>query len=139
MPALSIRGHAWLVAVLVFAAAIAGDAVRSVLACRTVDVVQRLQFSDQASTVESVAPRGSDIRAAAVTAQRLDSRVLVPAYWLLFTAVALLLRRTAGPLDRVAGAAVFAGMEGTRPLLVEIQALVAPSALATPRLSLIHI
>ena len=27
----------------------------------------------------------------------------------------------------VSGAAVFAGMEGTRPLLVEIQALVAPS------------
>jgi len=33
----------------------------------------------------------------------------------------------------VSGAAVFAGMEGSRPLLVEIQALVAPSALATPR------
>lgn len=32
-----------------------------------------------------------------------------------------------------AGAAVFAGMEGTRPVLVEIQALVAPSALGTPR------
>ena len=31
------------------------------------------------------------------------------------------------------GAAVFAGMEGTRPVLVEIQALVAPSLLATPR------
>ncbi|WP_075995991.1 DNA repair protein RadA [Salaquimonas pukyongi] len=31
------------------------------------------------------------------------------------------------------GAAVFAGMEGTRPVLVEIQALVAPSSLATPR------
>ena len=31
------------------------------------------------------------------------------------------------------GTAVFAGMEGTRPLLVEIQALVAPSALGTPR------
>ena len=33
----------------------------------------------------------------------------------------------------VSGAAVFAGMEGTRPVLVEIQALVAPSALGTPR------
>ena len=31
------------------------------------------------------------------------------------------------------GTAVFAGMEGTRPLLVEVQALVAPSPLATPR------
>ena len=31
------------------------------------------------------------------------------------------------------GTAVFAGIEGTRPLLVEIQALVAPSALGTPR------
>lgn len=31
------------------------------------------------------------------------------------------------------GAAVFAGIEGTRPLLVEIQALVAPSPLGTPR------
>jgi len=31
------------------------------------------------------------------------------------------------------GAAVFAGIEGTRPILVEIQALVAPSALGTPR------
>src|SRR5690606_19674991 len=31
------------------------------------------------------------------------------------------------------GAAVFAGIEGTRPVLVEIQALVAPSPLGTPR------
>ncbi len=31
------------------------------------------------------------------------------------------------------GAAVFAGMEGARPLLVEVQALAAPSALGTPR------
>jgi DNA repair protein RadA/Sms len=31
------------------------------------------------------------------------------------------------------GAAVFAGIEGTRPLLVEIQALVAPSGFGTPR------
>ncbi len=35
--------------------------------------------------------------------------------------------------DRVAGTAVFAGLEGTRPLLVEIEALVAPSTLVTPR------
>jgi DNA repair protein RadA/Sms len=33
----------------------------------------------------------------------------------------------------VSGTAVFAGIEGTRPLLVEIQALVAPSPLGTPR------
>src|SRR6266851_3566180 len=33
----------------------------------------------------------------------------------------------------VSGAAIFAGMEGTRPVLVEIQALVAPSPLGTPR------
>ncbi len=33
----------------------------------------------------------------------------------------------------VSGAAVFAGIEGTRPVLVEIQALVSPSSLATPR------
>lgn len=31
------------------------------------------------------------------------------------------------------GTAVFAGMEGTRPLLVEIQALVAPTSFGTPR------
>jgi len=31
------------------------------------------------------------------------------------------------------GSAVFAGMEGSRPVLTEIQALVAPSTLATPR------
>jgi DNA repair protein RadA/Sms len=35
--------------------------------------------------------------------------------------------------EHVPGAAVFAGIEGTRPLLVEIQALAAPSSLATPR------
>ncbi|MGB0843209.1 MAG: DNA repair protein RadA [Alphaproteobacteria bacterium] len=33
----------------------------------------------------------------------------------------------------VSGAAVFAGVEGTRPVLVEVQALVAPSPLGTPR------
>jgi DNA repair protein RadA/Sms len=41
-----------------------------------------------------------------------------------------------GDRDRSSpGTAVFAGMEGTRPLLVEIQALVAPSPLAMPRRS----
>jgi len=35
--------------------------------------------------------------------------------------------------DDVSGACVFAGMEGTRPILVEIQALVAPSPFGTPR------
>ena len=33
----------------------------------------------------------------------------------------------------VSGSCVFAGMEGTRPVLVEIQSLIAPSGLATPR------
>ncbi len=33
----------------------------------------------------------------------------------------------------VSGSAVFAGMEGTRPMLVEIQALVTPSGMANPR------
>ncbi len=36
-----------------------------------------------------------------------------------------------------AGTAVFAGMEGTRPLLIEVQALVTPTALGTPRRSVV--
>jgi DNA repair protein RadA/Sms len=43
---------------------------------------------------------------------------------------ALFLAQRQGP---VSGTAVFAGMEGTRPVLVEIEALVAPSPLGTPR------
>ncbi|MEM1343023.1 MAG: magnesium chelatase domain-containing protein, partial [Pseudomonadota bacterium] len=39
--------------------------------------------------------------------------------------------------EAVAGSAVFAGIEGTRPVLVEVQALVAPSALGTPRRSVL--
>ena len=39
----------------------------------------------------------------------------------------------AGRDASAAGAAVFAGIEGTRPVLVEVQALVAPSPLGTPR------
>jgi len=35
--------------------------------------------------------------------------------------------------QEVSGSAVFAGMEGTRPMLLEVQALVSPSTLATPR------
>lgn len=35
--------------------------------------------------------------------------------------------------ERVPGTAVFAGLEGTRPLLMEVQALVAPTAFGTPR------
>ncbi|WP_273720562.1 MULTISPECIES: DNA repair protein RadA [unclassified Bartonella] len=35
--------------------------------------------------------------------------------------------------EKAPGSAVFAGLEGTRPILVEIQALVAPSSLGTPR------
>ena len=35
--------------------------------------------------------------------------------------------------DPASGAAVFAGLEGTRPVLTEIQALVAPAAFGTPR------
>jgi DNA repair protein RadA/Sms len=36
-------------------------------------------------------------------------------------------------LAATTGSAVFAGMEGTRPILVELQALVVPSGLGTPR------
>ncbi len=36
-------------------------------------------------------------------------------------------------VKNISGSAVFAGMEGTRPVLVEIQALVAPTMMATPR------
>ena len=43
---------------------------------------------------------------------------------------ALFLSERGGPAP---GSAVFAGIEGTRPLLTEIQALVAPSTLASPR------
>ena len=39
--------------------------------------------------------------------------------------------------EGAAGSAVFAGMEGTRPILIEIQALVAPSPLGTPRRAVI--
>jgi DNA repair protein RadA/Sms len=43
-----------------------------------------------------------------------------------------------GERDRpTSGSVVFAGIEGTRPLLVEIQALVAASPLATPRRSVV--
>jgi DNA repair protein RadA/Sms len=35
--------------------------------------------------------------------------------------------------DPLAGSAVFAGVEGTRPVMVEVQALVAPALLGTPR------
>ncbi|HUS54306.1 MAG TPA: DNA repair protein RadA [Thermohalobaculum sp.] len=35
--------------------------------------------------------------------------------------------------EAASGSVVFAGIEGTRPLLVELQALVAPSSLGTPR------
>ena len=38
-----------------------------------------------------------------------------------------------GDAAPVSGSAVFAGMEGTRPVLVEVQALVAPAVLGTPR------
>ena len=37
----------------------------------------------------------------------------------------------------MSGAAVFAGLEGTRPILVEIQALVTPTSLGTPRRAVI--
>ena len=40
-------------------------------------------------------------------------------------------------LEDVSGTVVFAGIEGTRPLLVEIQALIAPSTLGTPRRSVV--
>lgn len=39
--------------------------------------------------------------------------------------------------EHVAGSAVLAGLEGTRPVLVEVQALVAPSALGNPRRAVI--
>jgi len=41
--------------------------------------------------------------------------------------------RNGEPGDSIAGSSVFAGMEGTRPILVEFQALIAPSSFATPR------
>lgn len=39
--------------------------------------------------------------------------------------------------NNVSGSAVFAGIEGSRPLLVEVQALIAPTHLPTPRRSVV--
>ena len=39
--------------------------------------------------------------------------------------------------NNVAGSAVFAGIEGSRPLLIEIQALIAPTSMAMPRRSVV--
>jgi DNA repair protein RadA/Sms len=39
--------------------------------------------------------------------------------------------------NNVSGSAVFAGIEGSRPLLIELQALTAPSNMATPRRSVV--
>ena len=39
----------------------------------------------------------------------------------------------ASAAEQLSGSAVFAGIEGTRPVLVEVQALVAPAVLGTPR------
>jgi DNA repair protein RadA/Sms len=39
--------------------------------------------------------------------------------------------------EKAPGAAVFAGMEGTRPVLVEVQALVAATSLGTPRRAIV--
>ncbi|MGC0372015.1 MAG: hypothetical protein DGJ47_000719 [Rickettsiaceae bacterium] len=39
--------------------------------------------------------------------------------------------------SNVSGSAVFAGIEGSRPLLIEIQALIAPTNMATPRRSVV--
>ena len=39
--------------------------------------------------------------------------------------------------NNVSGSAVFAGIEGSRPLLIEVQALIAPTNMATPRRSVV--
>ena len=39
--------------------------------------------------------------------------------------------------NNVTGSAVFAGIEGSRPLLIEVQALIAPTNMATPRRSVV--
>ena len=39
--------------------------------------------------------------------------------------------------NNVSGSSVFAGIEGSRPLLIEIQALIAPTNMATPRRSVV--
>lgn len=39
--------------------------------------------------------------------------------------------------NNVSGSAVFSGIEGSRPLLIEIQALIAPTNMATPRRSVV--
>lgn len=39
--------------------------------------------------------------------------------------------------NAISGSAVFAGIEGSRPILVEIQALIAPTNMATPRRSVV--
>ncbi len=39
--------------------------------------------------------------------------------------------------SNVSGSAIFAGIEGSRPLLIEVQALIAPSHMATPRRSVV--
>ena len=112
MPSLSTRRHAWAVAVLVLTSAIAGDAVQSRLPCGGGNVFQMLQFAENKLLVMRIAPAGSSLNAAAIEAQRLDTRLFIPIYWLLFASAGLLFARTGKNPDRLAGIGIIAAASG---------------------------
>ena len=106
------RRHAWAVAALVLASAIAGDAVQSRLPCGGGDLIQALQFADSRLLVMRMVPAGSPINHAAIEAYRLDTILFVPSYWLVFTSAGLLLMRTGWHVDRLLAAAIIAAATG---------------------------
>lgn len=94
-----------IVAALVFTLAIIGAAIPSRIpqACRK--VLLPLEFATAQTAVDRLAPRGSDTRAGAMTAQQIDF-AFIANYWLFFATTGLLFFRTSRGTWRATGAAL---------------------------------
>ena len=92
----------------IFVLAVAAIAVARHIPQKHSGILLALEFAPDANALRALVP--ADVQAAVLRAQRDDTWIFIPAYWAVFSAIAVVLVLSGGRINRVSGWLVIAGI-----------------------------
>jgi hypothetical protein len=103
-----VRRWAAIAGALIFVLAVAAIAVARHIPKQHNGILLALEFAPDAAALRALVP--PDVQSAVLRAQRDDTWIFIPAYWAVFTTIAVVLALSGGPVNRVSGWLVIAGI-----------------------------
>ena len=124
-----VRRWAATAGALIFLLAVAFTAVTRHIPKQHAGILLALEFAPDANALRTLVQ--SDVQSAVLRAQRDDTWIFIPAYWAVFTAIAVVLVLSGGRINRVCGWLVIAGIAAAAVCDWRENALIANALRAT--------